>query len=302
MSTNQGPEYFIAEKKFIDAKTDEEKIIWLEEMIRNFKKHKGSETMLSALKRRLSKLEEGIEKKKKVGKSSKKGIKKEGFQVVLLGLPNSGKSSLLTKLTNARPKISANMFSTTEPEIGALYHKGMKAQIVDLPAIGSPNYDSSIVHTANLVLIIIQSLSDIEKIQSSIARATGKKIFVLSKSDLLLEDQIRKLQETLRSKKIPGVIISSLTGFGIEELKDKIMSNTGMIRVYTKEPGKEKAPNPIMLLPNSTVEDVAEEIRNGFSKQVKEARITGPSSKFPNQKVGLSHKLKDLDIVEFHTR
>ena len=52
----------------------------------------------------------------------------------------------------------------------------------------------------------------------------------------------------------------------------------------------------------STVKDIAEKILHGLSKQVKETRITGPSSKFPNQKTGLDHVLKDKDIVEFHTR
>ena len=74
------------------------------------------------------------------------------------------------------------------------------------------------------------------------------------------------------------------------------------IRIYTKEPGKNKTEKPIILKPDSTVKDVAEKILHGFSNKVKETRLTGPSSKFPNQKVGLAHKLKDLDIVEFNVR
>ena len=54
--------------------------------------------------------------------------------------------------------------------------------------------------------------------------------------------------------------------------------------------------------PNSKVIHVAEKILKGFSKKVKETKIWGPSSKFPGQKVGLQHKLKDLDVVEFKTR
>ena len=51
---------------------------------------------------------------------------------------------------------------------------------------------------------------------------------------------------------------------------------------------------------DSNVENVAEKI---FKKKVKikEARVSGPSSKFPNQKVSLKHKLKDKDTVEFYT-
>jgi ribosome-interacting GTPase 1 len=53
---------------------------------------------------------------------------------------------------------------------------------------------------------------------------------------------------------------------------------------------------------NSTVKDVAEKIFHGLSRNVKETRVTGPSSKFPNQKVSLEHTLKDRDIVEFWLR
>jgi uncharacterized protein len=74
-----------------------------------------------------------------------------------------------------------------------------------------------------------------------------------------------------------------------------------VIRIYTKEPGKPKTPEPIVLPQGSTVKQAAEKILKGFSQKIKETHLTGPSSKFPNQKVGLSHILKDKDIVEFHT-
>ena len=74
------------------------------------------------------------------------------------------------------------------------------------------------------------------------------------------------------------------------------------LRVYTKEPGKEKSKNPIIFEPGATTKDVAEKILKGFSKKVKETKIWGPSSKFPGQIVGLNHKLKDLDVVEFKTK
>src|SRR3989338_6274312 len=137
MSTNQGYEYFAAEKNYLESKTTEDKISWLEEMIRNFKKHKGSENMLSNIKQRLKKLTEKQEKATKTGKSSRKSIRKEVFQIVLIGPANSGKSSLISKLTNAKPLITNFPFSTTSPEIGTLFHEGIKAQIVDIPSMGS---------------------------------------------------------------------------------------------------------------------------------------------------------------------
>ena len=63
-----------------------------------------------------------------------------------------------------------------------------------------------------------------------------------------------------------------------------------------------KREKPVILDKESTVKDVAEKIFHGFSEKIKETRITGPSSKFSNQIVGLKHKVKDLDVVEFKTR
>ena len=301
-STNQGPEYFIAEKKYLRAKTTEEQIFWLTEMIRNFKKHKGSETMLANLKQRLKRFREKQEKSKKVGKSTAKAIRKEGFQVVLLGLSNSGKSTLLAKLTNAHPKISQNPFTTKEPELGTMDYQSVKAQIVDLPSIGSEFFDMGIVNTADLIIIVLDKLEDLDKVKPYISKIYGKLIIVINKTDLLLDSELRKLEEKIKSKRINAVILSSLTGYGLDKLKESIFKEMNVIRVYMKEPSKLASNIPAVLPFNSSVKDAAESIRNGFSLQVKETRITGPSSKFSNQKVGLSHVLKDRDIIEFHIK
>ncbi len=301
MPVNAGYEYFNAEKKYSAAQTIEEKIAALEEMIRAAPKHKSSENFVAELKNRLRGLIEKKEKSKKSGKSTQKAIKKEGFQCVLLGLPNSGKSLLLSKLTNAKPKISPYSFSTITPEIGTMDYQGAKSQIVDLPSIGSDFFDIGIVNTADCIILVIENLQDIEKIRPLLAKSYGKQLIAINKVDLLSSEQLRKLQETIRSKRIPGILISAESGIGVEELKERIFQNMNSIRVYTKEPGKSPSPNPVVLPVNSTVKDIAESIRNGFSKTVKESRVTGPSSKFPNQKVGLEHVLKDKDIVEFKT-
>ena len=89
----------------------------------------------------------------------------------------------------------------------------------------------------------------------------------------------------------------------LQHLKEKIFKSFDIIRVYTKHPGrKEKSDNaPVILPPNSTLYEVAEKILHGYSKKVIYAKITGPSCKFPNQKIGLKHIVKDKDVVEFFT-
>lgn len=302
MPINASPEYYKAEKLYLEAKTLEEKISRLEDLIRAAPKHKSSENLLAELKTRLKKLKEKQEKAKKIGKSTKKGIKKENFQCVFVGLPNSGKSSLLVKLTNAQPKISPYPFSTHSPEIGTMDYEGIKAQIIDLPPIGSPALDQGLINTADCLLIVIESLSDLQKISLYLAKAHGSKIIILNKSDLLSQEEQRKLEATLKSKKLPGILVSATANQNIEQLKELIFGQMHVIRIYTKEPGKSATKEPIVLPENSTVKDVAESILKGFSSKIKETKITGPSSKFPNQIVSLSHICKDLDIIEFHTK
>ena len=125
---------------------------------------------------------------------------------------------------------------------------------------------------------------------------------MFNKTDLLTENEKRKIKATLQSKKYNFVLTSAITKEGIEELKNKIFQSFDKIRIYTKEPGKEKSKRPIILEPGATAKEVAEKILKGFSEKVKETKIWGPSSKFPGQKIGLSHKLRDLDVVEFKTR
>ena len=303
MPVNASPEYYSAEKKYLGAQTLDEKIFFLEEMIKKAPKHKSSEKFVSELKQRLRKFQDKKEKadKRKRG-SGKRGIRKEGFQIALLGPANSGKSSLLAKLTNAKPRISSYPFTTSYPEVGTLNYQGVKAQIVDLPSAGSENLDLSVIHSADLLLLTVENLDSLKELEPYLERSTGRSIIVITKSDLLTSEEKRKLQERAKSKKLYFELISTLTSENLENLKEKILKEMHVVRVYTKEPRKEPSKDPIALPQNSTVRDAAEQIRHGFSLKVKESRVTGPSSKFPNQKVGLSHVLKDLDIVEFHTK
>jgi uncharacterized protein len=304
MPVNVGPEYVAAEKKYLDAKTLDEKMKWLEEMIRVSPKHKSSENFVSELKMRLRKLQDKQEKEKKKGKSSKVGIRKESMQAVIVGFANSGKSSLLSILTNAKPRISHNNFSTTNPQIGMMSYDSADIQLIENPAIDSEYYDKGLTNTTDTVIMLITKLEEINEIEKHLDKTNGKKVLVINKIDLLSENEKRKIEANLKSKfkKYEFVLISSLTGEGIEELKGKLFHSFGKLRIYTKEPGKQKTNRPIILEPNSSVRDVAEKILKGFSKKVKETKIWGPSSKFAGQIVGLNHKLKDLDVVEFKTR
>lgn len=303
MPINAHPEFLAAEKEYLLAQKPQDKIEKLKKMISLAPSHKGAENLRAELKTRLKKLTEKLEKAKgKRSRGSRPGIKKEDLQAVIIGKANSGKSSLLAQLTKAQTKISESVFTTTYPIVGMMSYNGVNIQIIDMPAIESEYYDKGVAHMADLVIILAENLNDIEFVRESLGKIEGKIIIALGKSDRLDKTERRKIAATLQSRKYDFVMLSSKTGEGIEDIKQKMFENFGKIRVFTKEPGKKRSDRPVILKSNSSVREIALKILGSFSKNIVETKIWGPSSKFPGQKVGLAHILKDLDTVEFKTR
>jgi len=307
MSTNQGPEFFAAQSKYFEAKTTEEKIIGLEEMIRKFKKHKGSEHMLAELKTKLKNLKTKLDKEKsqKKGKGYQLTVKKEGIaQIAILGVANSGKSYLLSKLTNAKPIISDIEYSTKLPEQGILELNGMKIQLVEIPAI-TPDFTNKenggaligIIRNADLIIILLRK-NPKEELELIINE--------LEKSNIKLNE---KIQESFVTKSIKSIIVINkdqnfkTKNFNVyhinESLSYYIWRSLDKIFVYTKSPKREKDWPPVALNNDSTIRDLASQVHKDFIKKFKYAKIWG-SSKFPGQTVGLDYVLKEGDVVEFH--
>jgi small GTP-binding protein len=303
MATNPGYEFTKAEKHYDEAQTDEERLKALEEMIRTMPGHKSAEALRANLRSRYKRIKLQMAEKKKRGKQTNRQVIKKGdMQAVLVGLTNSGKSSVLKELTNANPKIASYGFTTQEPEIGILYYQTCPIQIIDFPAIGAETFETGIINTADTILIVIEKIHEISEIEKVLIKTKAKRIIVFNKIDLYDENTKRKIQETLRTKRYNFVLISCKTGEGLEELKEKIFKSFSKIRVYTKQPSKQADPDPIIMNPGAIVEDAAKIIFKGRLDVIKRIRIWGPSSKFSGQEVGIKHELKDKDTLEFQTK
>jgi ribosome-interacting GTPase 1 len=311
-STNQSPFYKEAEKNFLLTTTPEEKIACLEIMIRECPKHKSSENMLQNLTRRLKRFKQSLAKSKKSGKGKKEGIKKADMQAVLIGFPNTGKSSLFNLLTNQNSKISPLPYTTYEQILGTINYENTKIQIIDSPPF--PSHNKSLINSTDTLLLVIDNIEQIKKAENFINKSQAEIVIIYNKADLLngkskdeSEKAKRKIEATLKSKKLNFSIISSTKPDknNIEQLKKKIFDSfvpKKVIRIYTKEPHKPATKEPMILKQNSTVEEVAEKILKGMSKKIKRTKIWGPSSKFSGQIIGLEHKLKDQDTIEFQTK
>jgi uncharacterized protein len=280
MPVNATQEYFLAEKKYLEARTIEDRIKYLQEMIRTLPKHKSSENQLSELRRRLAKLKKEAATLRKVSTKPKFIIRKEGAaQVCIIGLTQSGKSTLLNSLTNANVEVGDHPYTTQIPQVGMMFVEDVPIQLIEIPSTFDPEA-LSLLHTCDEIIILIDKSKDIA-------------------------DQKLKLLKILKENKVINkkyiFVMNDYTEKGLEKLKKNIWRNLGLIKVYTKEPGKPKALPPIVLKPGSTVEDVARRVHKDFLKNFKFARIFN-DTKFSGQKVGLDYKLKNNDIVEIHAR
>jgi hypothetical protein len=243
--------------------------------------------MRANLRTRYKKLQEKIESKSKRSKSSKQGIKKADMQAIIVGLPNTGKSSLFSSLTNQKVIIADHAYSTTIPVLGTIDFEDVKIQLIDLPPF--PNTDKSLINSTDTILLVVDNLNQIEKSREYLQKVRGKIILIFNKFDLLNEAEKRKIIANLRSKKENFLIFSSITKENLDELKKKIFET---FPIHISEV-------PMIIKQDSSVRDIAEKILKGLAAKIKRVRIWGPSSKFGGQAVGIDHVLKDKDVVEF---
>jgi small GTP-binding protein len=311
MPTNLPPEYFEAEKHYKEAQGHREKISALEALISTIPKHKGTDKLRADMRKRLSKLRDEGVKSRKAGKVDPYAVQKEGAaQVALMGFSNSGKSSLLGSLTNAKPVIADYPMSTVMPLSGMMPFEDILIQLVDLPPIGyeaSDGWVSGIIRNSDVVLMVVDLAEEAEAQAELLLeqlnewRIDSKNLLIAAnKSDTAEADN---LSETLVGKlpeSCPVIKVSAVSREGLDELRAELFRASGIIRVYSKEPGKDPdLKRPFTLRSGTTVYELAEKIHKDFIANLKYTRLWG-SVKIQGQKVQRDYVLKDRDIAEFH--
>jgi len=143
---------------------------------------------------------------------------------------------------------------------------------------------------------LTKDYSKAEKVYNELIKANIQKpiIFIGNKIDSSLA---KRNTNKLKNKIKDIILVSTLTGEGIEILKDRIWKVCNLIRIYT-----EKEEEPIILERDSSVKDFVKIIHKDLLKNFKEALINGKSAKFPNQRVGLNHILEDQDRIKIVTK
>jgi len=325
MPANLTPDYLAAERRFKSAKTTEEKIAAIEEMMATIPRHKGTEKMQAELKRRLSKLssEHARRPTSRIGAIHR--IEREGAgQVAMVGPPNSGKSLLVRRLTHAMPEVADYPFTTRLPLPGMMAFEDAQVQLVDLPPVHPDFHESwlyQIIRNADAALLVVDLsdpdlLEDLETTLDQIALAKvqldeselpdvpgwlrKRTLLVANKIDASDAPQDFEILRDLYGGRFEMIRVSAESGEGMDALRAAVFDLLEVIRVYTKAPGKKlERTAPYILKRDSHLIDLAAHVHHDFLAQLKYARLWR-EGRFEGQMVNRDHLLEDKDVVELH--
>ena len=313
MPANLPPQYFEAERKLRSAKNPADKIVVLEEMLAIMPKHKGTDHLRADLRRKIARLTQISEKKLATQRASVLIDKEGAAQIVVIGLPNAGKSQLVSSVTNASPAVAEYPFTTQSATPGMMEFENIQIQLIDTPPLGEQSvvwWLPHMIRRADAILIVVDlSNAPLAQVEAVLTELEARKIAIGDKFKALIVgnkiDRANAKQNyaALKNKygeQLPVIAVSAKEGVGLEEMKCEIYQMLDIIRVYTKAPGqKPDLTDPIILDRGSRLEDAAAVVHKDFAAKLKYARIWG-SGKHDGIMAKRDHILQDGDIIELH--
>ena len=162
--------------------------------------------------------------------------------VGLVGFPNAGKSSLLRKISAAKPKVADYPFTTLEPKLGVVRANDDEVVVADIPGLLSGAHKGNglgfqflkhIERCKSIIHLIDVTNEDLFKEYKIICEELDKydqsikkkqKIIALNKCDLLTESEIKKIKRDFQNQLKKDVyMISAISGYGVEKITKKIL-------------------------------------------------------------------------------
>lgn len=160
--------------------------------------------------------------------------------VGLVGFPNAGKSTLLSSISAARPKIADYPFTTMEPQLGIVSYRGDQSFVMaDIPGIIEGASEGKglglrfLRHIERNAVLLFMVPADADDIKAQYDILVGElehfnpqladkpRVLAISKSDMLDEELMAEIEATL-PEGVPHIFISAVTGIGLTQLKDML--------------------------------------------------------------------------------
>ena len=300
---NQNIAFMLKRKELSKAKSEAERIAILRELVGLNPKDSKDLEQRTKYKGELSKL---LRKRSSFSKGHSPdnpyaGIKYDR-QIVLLGVANSGRSTLLHNLTGVDVVISEAPYTTYQPEIGMGVYNDVSFQVVELPPIYAGDNDTHkyrFLRNSDVVCITARNQDEADLAQSTLEdhlvipssdTQDPKTHKHCSKNEIIEKPSFIASWSHLGGDGVNVVDINSVEAVGAE-----IYRLLGIQRMYCFRDGQVEG-NPITfpLGIDVTVGDFADNL--GITR-VKGAKIYGLDTSFEGQKVGLSYVLNDGDKV-----
>ncbi|MCS7096385.1 MAG: 50S ribosome-binding GTPase [Candidatus Bathyarchaeota archaeon] len=224
------------------ARNPHEKLRLMEEFLSLVPKHKGTAKLCAQVKKQMAMIREELEEKqrRKAGRGgSRFFIEKEGAaQVVVIGLTNVGKSSLLRALTNAKVEVSQAPYTTSEPVPGMLSYEDIQFQIVEAPAIMEGAAEGkawglqtlALARNADGLILMVDLGHDPVKQLSIILGELQKARILVSKPRAYVEIERRHMGEGLRI-----IVFGQLLGCTFKDVEDLLKSygvTNALVKIY----------------------------------------------------------------------
>lgn len=328
MPANLTPQYSKAEEEYRRAQSPAEAVLCLEKMLQLIPKHKGTEKLQAELKTKLKETRADLADETKAAKRGKSTrIPRQGAgQIVLVGAPNAGKSRILATLTHAKPEVAPYPFTTREPMPGMMPWRDVLVQLIDTPPITDTHFESaltSLVRSADAALLVMDGSSDdgpdetfevmrqLEQRKVVLARESGfvgddfarvriKTLVIVTRGDDSgAAERLAYLAEAMKER-LASAMVELGRPESVEQLRDRIYELLGVMRIYTKRPGKPVEKTAPFTLPvGGTVEDLAERVHKELAAKLKFAKVWGDGA-HDGQAVGPEHLLHEGNIVELH--
>lgn len=329
MPANLTPQYQRLEVQYRRAQTSAERAVLLDEMLATIPKHKGTEKLQADLKTKLKEVKAEVQAEAAVPRKGGKSFRfpQQGAgQVLVVGAPNAGKSRILKELTKAEPEVAPYPFTTREPMPGMMNWEDVNVQLIDTPPITDAHFEPyllNLVRAADAVVLAFDGSSDDAPEQTAevlkqfssrktlLANITGfdeedfsviqvRTILAVTRgNDSGCDDRVAFFREMTESD-FTTLMIDLDQLADRESLRQAIYQSLGLIRLYTKKPGKPAdMTSPFVIQLGGTVEDLAATIHRDLIETLKFAKVWG-SSAHDGQSVGRDHVLHDKDLVELH--